>query len=291
VTQTTDSSDTTAEYYDFYWPQFVRWWSADKTLGIHLGYYEKNTRNHVDAVLNMNEFVARLLGLTTKTSMNIFDAGCGVGGTSIYLAQQYPNCKFTGITLAPYQVRLANQYARERHITNTSFILGNYNRTGFYDECFDGILALESINYTKEKDQFVKEMYRLLKPTGTLVIVDGFLLKNHLDNFSHYIYNLFCKGRGDISLTTPSKLTTILKTTGFTKLQKQNLAQHVQRSSFKATMIGIPYFCSAVIKRIVKREAFQSTRDIDFFMGTSLLSAFLGLTHTTGYYVVTATKE
>ena len=49
------------DYYERQWSKFVKWWDADKTLGIHLGFYEKGINNHIQAVLNMNDFIGRLL--------------------------------------------------------------------------------------------------------------------------------------------------------------------------------------------------------------------------------------
>ena len=52
-----------ANYYSRNWPIYVKWWKADKTYGIHYGYYEKGIHNHIQSILNMNEFVGKLLDL------------------------------------------------------------------------------------------------------------------------------------------------------------------------------------------------------------------------------------
>ena len=52
--------------------------NLDKTMGLHLGYYEKNIRTLEDAIINMNYFVGKLLNLNilndTKKECRVLDA-------------------------------------------------------------------------------------------------------------------------------------------------------------------------------------------------------------------------
>ena len=88
------------DFYQKNWQLIVKLLKVDRTHCIHHGYYEKKIRTHLQAVNNLNNLVDSLLGLKkdeTKTK-KILDAGCGIGGTVVYLAGKYPNAKFTGIT-------------------------------------------------------------------------------------------------------------------------------------------------------------------------------------------------
>ena len=67
------SEKNVATYYQQSWEHFVRWWHAEKTLGIHYGYYEKGIRTHAQAVNHMNDFVGTLLQLHPKKSMTVLD--------------------------------------------------------------------------------------------------------------------------------------------------------------------------------------------------------------------------
>jgi tocopherol O-methyltransferase len=71
-------------YYERFWSKTELWWETDKTLAIHFGYYEKGIRSHTEAVLHMNDVTWQLLRLNGDKPCQILDAGCGVGGTSIY---------------------------------------------------------------------------------------------------------------------------------------------------------------------------------------------------------------
>ena len=151
----TDAEDYVADYYEGIWRHFVRWWRADKTLGLHWAFYEEGIKNFEEAILNLNEFVGKLLDLNDKTKMEILDAGCGVGGTSIYLANKYKNVNFTGVTITPGQIELAKKFAKERNANNTTFLLKNYIDTGYPDGFFNGAFAIESASYAPDKRAFV----------------------------------------------------------------------------------------------------------------------------------------
>jgi len=106
--------------------------------------------------------------------MKILDAGSGIGSTSIYLAQKYPTCVFHGITISYYESVIAGILQKKNKISNVSFQQGSYMKTSYSKNYFDRIFALESVIYSPNKNEFLKEMYRILKPGGKLVILDIF---------------------------------------------------------------------------------------------------------------------
>ena len=92
--------------YDNFWSKFSDFWGMDESLGIHLGFYKPGIRKYKDQVINMNKYVGGLLNLEIDKSMKILDTGCGVGGTTLYLANNFKNIEFTGITISQSQVKL-----------------------------------------------------------------------------------------------------------------------------------------------------------------------------------------
>ncbi len=182
---------------DEYWKNKVKTYNADRTLGLHFGFYEKGIHHHAEAVQNMNTFVERLLKLETKRQMErILDAGCGFGGTVLQLAKKYPSIMFYGINITPKEVAIAKRAARERNIQeNTKFIIGDYHDTNFPPNYFDAIVAIESLTYTNEKKKFVIEASRILKPRGKLIIIDAFTTGVTLNPFMKKMYDIYNEDR------------------------------------------------------------------------------------------------
>jgi tocopherol O-methyltransferase len=172
------------------------WWKENQTLAFHYGYYEKGFRSHDQAILHMNDVVWDMLALDGTRPLKILDAGCGVGGTSIYLVKKYPLVHFTGISIAPSEVQFATELAAQNKVTeNTQFLQNNFCDTKFPDGSFDGVIALESINYARDTRDFFQEMYRILKPEGRLVVLDGFRTQKRLSPMMQKAYHHWLSGR------------------------------------------------------------------------------------------------
>ncbi len=66
----------------------------------------------------MNERLADRLDL--KAGDHVLDAGCGIGGSSIWLAENF-GVRVTGITISPTQIDQARKNAKKRgveHLVN-----------------------------------------------------------------------------------------------------------------------------------------------------------------------------
>ncbi len=139
---------------------------------MHYGYWEKGTRRMRQAMNLMNRKLAELAKISPVDK--VLDAGCGVGGSAIYLAKNI-GCRVHGITLSEKQVHSCRRNARFQGVDNlTEFDRRNYLSTDFPDNSFDVVWAIESVCYAFEKKDFLKEAYRVLRPGGRLVVADFF---------------------------------------------------------------------------------------------------------------------
>ena len=182
-------------YYEDLWSNSKRFFrnEDDIILGWHYGYYEDGIKNIKDAMLNMNIYIQRLLDIIKNDMLNILDCGSGIGFTSIELARKYQKCNFFGITLTNQEIKIANNLKKKYSVDNIQFKQGNYINSNYPDNFFDRIFALESIIYASDKNKFLDEISRILKPNGKLIIIDTFISKNIINNFTtnvdNYWYN------------------------------------------------------------------------------------------------------
>lgn len=145
-------------------------WQLNHSLALHYGYWDENTLTHRQALWNTNYQIARRAQITA--SDYVLDAGCGVGGTSLFLANNI-GCRVQGISLSPTQVEHAKKHKAvldEKDLTE--FSCQSYYNTNFPDNTFDVVIALESAVHSEPKERFVKEAYRVLKPGGRLIVAD-----------------------------------------------------------------------------------------------------------------------
>jgi tocopherol O-methyltransferase len=142
---------------------------------MHHGYYGKDGTLKLDrrqAQIDLIEEVLNWSGdFTTNRPQDILDVGCGIGGSSLYLAEKF-GARVTGITLSPVQANRAKERARAAGLqTTTDFQVANALNIPFPDNSFDLVWSLESGEHMPDKVKFLQECHRVLKPGGKLIFV------------------------------------------------------------------------------------------------------------------------
>jgi ubiquinone/menaquinone biosynthesis C-methylase UbiE len=282
------------DYYQDNWQLSVKLWQVDKTYCIHHGLYEKGIHTHIQSVLNMNDFVAKLLDLNSKSERikNILDAGSGIGGTIVHLAKKYPNINFKGITIIPEHIQMAKRFAIENQVSsNTDFLLENYLDTNFPSKYFDAIFSLESMNYTNQRTEFIREMHRILKPGGKLIIIDAFRTKIQLNPFLKNIYIIFCKGNAIPSIAPLKDFISLLNRENFKEIIEIDLTKNIQLSVIRGNLVTIPYLFLTITRKITKGKRYRVETDTAFPAAVSVFSTIIGLKKALTYKAITAIKN
>ena len=164
--------DQVIAYYEGTIFDYGLFWYTPNDLAIHYGFSDEKTKRHSDRLLNENRFLADTARI--KSTDYILDAGCGVGGSTIWLAKNY-RTRVVGIAISPSQIAKAKVNA-ERAGTErlTEFYEMDYHSTNFPDATFDVVWAIESLCHSPDKPRLLRELHRILKPGGRLIVADGF---------------------------------------------------------------------------------------------------------------------
>ena len=164
------SAQAVVRYYDHTWMDYRLVWLNRVNLAMHFGYHDAASRRHHDALQNGNRVCADIAGI--RPGERVLDAGCGVGGSTCWLAE-CRDAEAVGITIVPSQVEQARREAAARGLGDrVSFQVADYVDTRYPDASFDVGWAMESLCHAPDKRLFYREMARVLRPGGRLVVAE-----------------------------------------------------------------------------------------------------------------------
>lgn len=139
---------------------------------MHHGYYGPDGRARVDSPREAQRLlIERLLEWSgVEQPEDILDVGCGIGGSSLELADRY-QAAVIGITLSPVQRERASERARAAGASErVSFAVADAMVMPFDANRFDLVWSLESGEHMPDKQRFLQECLRVLRPGGRLVM-------------------------------------------------------------------------------------------------------------------------
>ena len=165
-----ESADSVANSYDewtddgileFYWGEHI-----------HLGHYGSPPKSK-DFIAAKFDFVHEMVRWSKldrlPSGTTVLDVGCGIGGSSRILARDY-GFSVTGVTISPQQVKRARELTPEG--VDAQFLVDDAMSLSFPDASFDVVWSVEAGPHMPDKAVFARELLRVLKPGGILVVAD-----------------------------------------------------------------------------------------------------------------------
>jgi cyclopropane-fatty-acyl-phospholipid synthase len=117
-----------------------------------------------DAMLRLTCARARL-----EDGMEVLDLGCGWGSLSLWIAEQYPNCRVLAISNSRTQREYIQTQCRERGCVNVEVITAD---AAEFDTArrFDRVLSIEMFEHMKNYGRLMTRIASWLKPGGMLFV-------------------------------------------------------------------------------------------------------------------------
>ncbi len=226
------SAERIAHYYDANTSHFLRLGGSGSTAAIHRAIWAPGVLTKDQAFGYLNALTASavqpLLG-TSPENVHLLDLGCGVGGTSTWLAQTL-GIKVTGITLSAAQVKVARERAQR---------LGLAEQIEFVQSDFSALpriapaqaaCAIESFVHASDALSFFTMAAEHIQPGGRLVICDDFL-NPPLSGSAEKWVGRFVRGWHLNNLLPVDEVLRLAETAGFRLLEAHDLSPYVRSFS------------------------------------------------------------
>lgn len=222
----TPTAQSVAEYYEKTGLQYRLAWS-DRYL--HYGFSDTVARTHRQALERMVQQVVE--AAPPEHGNRVLDAGCGVGGLSLWLVRHYTDLTVLGITLSKAQVARAQGAARRvRADDRAQFMVADYTAVPEPAASFDRIYALESVCHAASKAAFADEAARLLRPGGHLVIADFFRVRAAMPEDENLVRR-WCAAWSIPYLEDLAEMRRHLRHAGLTVAKVRDISVHVAPSA------------------------------------------------------------
>ena len=160
---------------------------------IHHGYFLDPADTKEVAQARLIDLLIERSGLVSESQ--ILDVGCGIGGTSRYLAKRL-GCSVTGVTMSGQQVRLARELSEKeagpgqkktgesgftglgdgsvRFLELDAEKMGDFFNEPATKATFDCVCIAEGMSHLPDKELFFRNASMLLNGGGKLVVADWF---------------------------------------------------------------------------------------------------------------------
>ncbi|WP_074409886.1 MULTISPECIES: methyltransferase domain-containing protein [Aquimarina] len=127
--------------------------------------------------------IAELLHWDSKWKKGslILEAGCGVGAQTKIIAKNNLDSTFVSVDLSTASLEKAEASIKEHDIKNVEFKVADLLHLPFKDDHFDHIFVCFVLEHIPHPKEAMQELKRVLKPGGTLMIIEG-------DHGSTYFY-------------------------------------------------------------------------------------------------------
>ncbi len=160
--------------------------------------------------------VKNLKAFDLRDDMTVADLGAGTGSYAIAAAEMVPRGKVYAVEIQRDFLTAVKNKAEEARLGNLECFLGDVEKIGgtkIRDESMDAVIASNVLFQLDDKDKFVEEIRRILKPNGRVLLVDWSSDQSSIMS-------------GSKRVVTENQATELFNRYGFSLLRKINAGEH-----------------------------------------------------------------
>lgn len=161
------------------------------------------------------------------------DVGCGIGGPACRFASLYPLVSITGINISRLQIEKSKLFIDQKGLSDRVRIrFGDACDMPFDNDSLDGAYAIETAYHYPDKQQFIFESFRALRPGAKLALADMVLVEHVPDFYHRAIATMFHGWLGSVRMHKESLWRRHLQDAGFVDIQVRDVSDEVLRGKF-----------------------------------------------------------
>lgn len=196
----TDLREQVLAYYEAATADYGAW---SRDFNMHFGYWRRGLDPFDREALlqELNRQVLQRMALPAGRAVRVADLGCGTGATARTIVGCRDAVWVDAVTLSPTQVAMGQaRNAAAPRGTAIRMHLADYAATPLPSASYDAVCLVESACHAEGpvKLAVLREAQRLLRPGGTLVMVDGMLRgplpeRGLIDRAVGLLYRAWCR--------------------------------------------------------------------------------------------------
>jgi len=286
---TNDGPRDVVGYYSETGQDYAAW---SRNFNMHFGYFRWGVNPFaLERMLDeMTRQVLLRLDLDLDKENRLLDMGCGLGASARFAVRESSGLSIDGLTLVPWQVEQARRLATEEGLDGSArFFQGDYTAAPFAEGTYDGVYAVESACHAAgyDKEDFVREAARLVKPGGRLVLADGFLKGTRkMNRLVQWCADTACRNWALETFGEIDCFTDCLKRNGFDVVRVEDISWRIAPS-----VMHIPWVTARFLFKELFKTRLRMNRVRWGHIVACVLAPIIGMARTRfGYYLITARK-
>jgi tocopherol O-methyltransferase len=225
---------------------------------LHHGYWNGGETAQQAQIQLMEQLAQRA---AIPRGSHVLDIGCGVGGSAMWLADQY-GCQVNGMTISPVQAAMAERRAKARGLGDRArFEVKDANLWQPEPASYEVVWIVESSEHFPDKKYFFERCATALTPGGRLAVCAWLRRDGPMPPSEQQLVGTIAEAMMSASLDSLSSYAQWMRDAGLTVTAAEDITRHVEHTWVHCARLG----ANPLIKFLVRFTGGPTQRFVKAF--------------------------